>query len=178
MKKSQSKKPQGPVLAALLCCSLFLLLGCDGTPEERAPATLTVMQSSVSFGDPHIASDSSNRLSILFSIYDALVELNPAGEFIPSLAESWEVAADGLAWTFHLRNGVVFHNGQVLTASDVVATLGRVLDPSIGGAFGTQGVYISYLGTADISAPDDQTVRKGYEKRFILPFPRNVIKIL
>jgi peptide/nickel transport system substrate-binding protein len=46
-----------------------------------------------------------------------------------------------------------------MKASDVVATLGRVLDPAIGGAFGTQGVYISYLGTAEISAPDDSTVR-------------------
>ncbi len=159
MKTSQSQGRRVPVLVALLCCFQLLFWGCKGAPEVGTPATLTVMQSSVSFGDPHIASDSSNRLSILFSIYDALVELDPAGEFTPSLAESWEVAENGLAWTFHLRNGVVFHNGQVLTSADVVATLGRVLDPSIGGAFGTQGVYISYLGTADISAPDDKTVR-------------------
>ncbi len=41
----------------------------------------------------------------------------------------------------------------------MVATLGRVLDPAIGGAFGTQGVFISYLGTAGISALDDSTVQ-------------------
>jgi peptide/nickel transport system substrate-binding protein len=54
---------------------------------------------------------------------------------------------------------VTFHDGTALTAEDVVETLGRVLDPAIGGAFGTQGVYISYLGSADISALDDWTVR-------------------
>jgi peptide/nickel transport system substrate-binding protein len=54
---------------------------------------------------------------------------------------------------------VKFHNGEMLRAKDVVATLGRVLDPSIGGAFGTQGVYISYLGTAEISALDDSKVQ-------------------
>ena len=121
-------------------------------------AVLTVMQSSVSIGDPHIASDSSNRLSLLFTIYDALANVDESGAFQPALAESWEVADDGRTWTFHLRPGVQFHNGEVMTADDVLATLGRVLDPSIGGAFGTQGVYISYLGSAQITAPDDATV--------------------
>jgi peptide/nickel transport system substrate-binding protein len=120
---------------------------------------LRVVQSSVSVGDPHIASDSSNRLGILFSIYEALVKLDEEGIVQPSLAESWEVGEDARSWTFHLRSDVEFHNGELLSASDVVASLGRVLDPAIGGSFGTQGVYISYLGTAEISAPDASTVR-------------------
>jgi peptide/nickel transport system substrate-binding protein len=120
---------------------------------------VTVLQSSVSIGDPHIASDSSNRLSILFSIYEALVKLDEVGNYQPSLAEGWEVGEDARSWTFYLRDGVRFHNGEVLRASDVVATLDRVLDPAIGGAFGTQGVYISYLGAAEISALDNSTVR-------------------
>lgn len=124
-----------------------------------SPNVLTVMQSSVSIGDPHIASDASNRLSIIFSVYEALVKLDADGNYQPSLAERWEVEDDVRTWTFFLRDGVTFHNGEQMRASDVVATLGRVLDPSIGGAFGTQGVYISYLGTADISAVDDSTVR-------------------
>ena len=53
----------------------------------------------------------------------------------------------------------MFHNGDSLNANDVVATLNRVIDPSIGGAYGTQGVYASYLGTAKISALDDTRVR-------------------
>jgi peptide/nickel transport system substrate-binding protein len=87
------------------------------------------------------------------------VKLDSEGRYQPSLAESWTVGEDARTWTFKLRRGVRFHNGETLGAKDVVATLGRVLDPSIGGAFGTQGVYISYLGTAEISAPDDATVR-------------------
>ncbi|MEX2562351.1 MAG: ABC transporter substrate-binding protein, partial [Nitriliruptoraceae bacterium] len=43
----------------------------------------------------------------------------------PGLAESWEVSDDGLTWTFHLREGVNFHNGEVLSADDVVASWGR-----------------------------------------------------
>ena len=140
-------------LGALFSLILFSSCGSPSTP------VLTVSQSSVSIGDPHIASDSANRLGILFSIYEALVKLDEEGSYQPALAESWEVGEDTRTWTFHLRGGVTFHNGDALSAADVVATLGRVLDPSIGGAFGTQGVYISYLGTAEISAPDDSTVR-------------------
>jgi len=142
-----------PVLA------LVLFSNCGPPPQATQEPVLTVMQSSVSIGDPHIASDSSNRLGILFSIYEALVKLDEDGDVQPSLAERWEVGEDARSWTFHLRSGVRFHNGEVLNASDVVATLGRVLDPAIGGSFGTQGVYISYLGTAEISAVDDTTVR-------------------
>jgi len=124
-----------------------------------SPNVLTVVQSSVSIGDPHIASDASDRLGIVFSIYEALVKLDEDGEYEPSLAERWEVGEDARTWTFFLRENVRFHNGEVMTATDVVETLGRVLDPAIGGSFGTQGVYISYLGTAEISALDDLTVR-------------------
>ncbi|MGW8265361.1 MAG: ABC transporter substrate-binding protein [Longimicrobiales bacterium] len=140
--------------------AFFILLGgCEARPMHTEVPTLRVVQSSLSIGDPHIASDSSNRLGILFSIYEALVKLDEDGAVRPSLAERWEVGEDARSWTFHLRDGVTFHNGEVLTASDVVATLGRVLDPAIGGSFGTQGVYISYLGTAEISALDDLSVR-------------------
>ena len=120
---------------------------------------ITIYQLSVDPGDPHICSDSTNRLSLVFSVYEALVEMDEDGAYLPSLAESWTVGEGGRAWTFHLREGVRFHNGDVLRADDVVATLGRVLDPAIGGAFGTQGVYLSYLGDAEIAKIDDLTVR-------------------
>jgi len=125
--------------------------------DERP--VLTVVQSSVRIGDPHIVSDGLAARSMINTIYEGLVRRDAQGRYEPGLAESWEVAEDARTWTFHLRAGVRFHNGDVLRASDVVATMGRVLDPSIGGAFGTEGVYISYLGSAEISAPDERTVR-------------------
>ncbi|MCP4709242.1 MAG: ABC transporter substrate-binding protein [Planctomycetes bacterium] len=123
------------------------------------PKKITIYQSSVSLGDPHICSDSANRLGIIFSVYEALVKRDAEGNYQPSLAANWEVAEDDRTWTFKLRSGVEFHNGDILNAEDVIATLGRVLDPAIGGAFGTQGVYISYLGSAEISALDDLEVQ-------------------
>ncbi|MCF7935310.1 MAG: hypothetical protein K9L28_03065 [Synergistales bacterium] len=47
----------------------------------------------------------------------------------PGLAESWEISDDGKTYTFHLREGVLFHNGEELTADDVVYTFDRMLNP-------------------------------------------------
>jgi peptide/nickel transport system substrate-binding protein len=159
MKKRNSKRILFIGSFVGLFLSAIVVASCGSPPTDSRPDVLIVMQSSVSIGDPHIASDASNRLGIIFSIYEALVKLDEEGHFQPSLAERWNVEDDARTWTFFLRDGVRFHNGEVLSASDVVATLGRVLDPAIGGSFGTQGVYISYLGTAEISALDDSTVR-------------------
>lgn len=142
--------------AALLVASLT---DCGAPPEPGSPEVLVIQQSSVSIGDPHIASDSSDRLGMLFTIYEALVKRDAEGNFQPSLAVSWDSDDEARRWIFRLREGVAFHDGRMMTADDVVATLGRVLDPSIGGAFGTQGVYISYLGAAEISAPDAATIQ-------------------
>jgi peptide/nickel transport system substrate-binding protein len=151
------------LLFSAFSASLFLsafLNNCKQSPSSSDhPEKTTIMVSSVSLGDPHICSDSSNRLSIIFTVYEALVKLDNEGNYQPSLAESWKVEEDARTWTFNLRSGVKFHNGDILCADDVVANLGRVLDPAIGGAFGTQGVYISYLGTAKILALDDLKVQ-------------------
>ncbi|MFO7733552.1 MAG: ABC transporter substrate-binding protein, partial [Candidatus Aminicenantes bacterium] len=153
---------KNPVLAVVTAAVVAIVLpaGCwREAPSLKEKDMITVYQSSVDPGDPHICSDSANRLSLVFSIYEALVKLDDEGVYQPSLAESWAVTEDARAWTFRLRNGVKFHNGEVLRADDVVATMGRVLDPAIGGAFGTQGVYLSYLGDAEIAKVDDLTVR-------------------
>lgn len=145
-----------PLCAALL----FSPTSCRrDPPAEEEKDMITVYLSSAELGDPHICSDSANRLSLVLSVYESLVKLDPAGAYRPSLAERWSVGEDGRAWTFELRKNVRFHNGETLRADDVVATLGRVLDPAIGGAFGTQGVYIGYLGNAGISKLDDRRVR-------------------
>jgi peptide/nickel transport system substrate-binding protein len=120
---------------------------------------ITVVQPRINIGDPHICSDSKSRVSILFSLYEALVQREPGGAYAPSLAESWNVEDDACQWTFRLREGVRFHNGEGMKARDVVGSLDRVRDPSLGGELGTEGVYASYIGDAAIEAPDEGTVR-------------------
>ena len=127
--------------------------------SSKGTEKITVVQSTASLGDPHICSDSVGRLSIINNVYESLIKTDDAGRYIPSLAEEWTVNEDASTWIFNLRRGVKFHNGETLKATDVVGTLNRVLDPSIGGAFGTQGVYISYLENAEITVVDDTSVK-------------------
>jgi peptide/nickel transport system substrate-binding protein len=101
--------------------------------------------------DPAVGSDYASSTA-LANMYDTLVFPNTKGEVDPHLAESWDVSADGLTWTFHLKRGVKFHNGSELTASDVVFTANRML--TIG-----QGYAYLYVDKFDsVTAPDDYTV--------------------
>ncbi len=72
--------------------------------------------------------------TIPLNIFDRLVEaitVSPGqSELVPGLAESWDISEDGKVYTFHLRKGVLFHNGEELTAEDVVYTFDRMLNPA------------------------------------------------
>ena len=70
-----------------------------------------------------------------------------------SLAEKWSVSADGLSWTFNLRKGVKFHNGQELTSKDVKFTFDRLRDPKVGAA-----TVALFAGITEILTPDAGTV--------------------
>jgi peptide/nickel transport system substrate-binding protein len=58
-----------------------------------------------------------------YALYDGLVVPTPGGLVGPALATEWETNSDATLWTFHLRHGVVFHNGKSFTADDVVYTM-------------------------------------------------------
>lgn len=59
----------------------------------------------------------------------ALISTDVDGNYVPYLAESWEASEDGLSWTFHLKQDVIFHNGEPFTAHDYVWTWDRCRDP-------------------------------------------------
>jgi len=63
-------------------------------------------------------------------IYESLVFLDESLQPVPGLAESWETP-DDRTYVFHLRQGVLFHNGREMTADDVVFSLSRLLDPEV-----------------------------------------------
>ncbi|WP_406045129.1 ABC transporter substrate-binding protein [Micromonospora sp. NBC_00898] len=73
---------------------------------------------------------------------------------VPGLAEKWETSADGKTWTFHLRQGVKWSDGQPLTAKDVVYTFNRVKDGEQENS--AYGNYITNL--TKVQATDDYTV--------------------
>jgi peptide/nickel transport system substrate-binding protein len=80
------------------------------------------------------------------------------GHYQAALAESWTVSEDARQWRFHLRDQVHFHDGQLLSADDVVASLARVRDELITGELGTTGIYQGYLRGCELEAQDSHTV--------------------
>jgi peptide/nickel transport system substrate-binding protein len=78
--------------------------------------------------DPALAYDTSSG-EVIQNIYETLVFYDgaKASAFVPQLADSYNLSADGLTWTFHIRPGVTFHNGTSLTPTDVAYSFQRGL---------------------------------------------------
>src|SRR3989442_754263 len=73
-----------------------------------------------------------SRISRSPMMYNQVVRFEPDMTPVPELAESWQVSSDGLQWTFKLRQGVKFHDGQELTSADVKFTFDRLFEKSPG----------------------------------------------
>jgi len=86
-------------------------------------------------------------------VFNGLTRMREDMSVAPDLAESWSYSDDLKKWTFHLRRGVKFHNGQTMIADDVVAFFHRMLDRNNNAPARSQYDMISA-----ISAPDDATV--------------------
>lgn len=79
--------------------------------------------------DPHFVSDGA-AFSMGSNIFEGLVWINEAGEIEPLLAEDWTISDDGLVYTFNIREGVTFHNGDPLTSADVKFSYDRAIESS------------------------------------------------
>jgi len=118
--------------------------------------------------DPAVGTDFSDSMALV-NLYDTLVFPNLDGSVRPYLAESWAVSDDYLTYTFHLRKGVKFHNGDELTAEDVVFSTERLLNIGEGFAYllqtkDAQGNIIS--GIKSVKAIDDYTVEFKLARTF------------
>ena len=109
--------------------------------------------------DPHVWVDSRAIVSIRFAIYESLVKYDRNARNRPGLASSWQLADDARTWTFHIRPGVPFHDGSILTANDAAASLRRAVSPDMPGEYGTSALLSLYLEHAEITALDDLTLQ-------------------
>ncbi len=88
-----------------------------------------------------------------YNVYQHLVELDPKGAVIPVLATSYKVSSDGLQYTFTIRQGVSFSNGDPMTAADVVYSLNRAVNPKSGYPYQSLVADVS-----SVTSPDPSTV--------------------
>ena len=75
-------------------------------------------------------------IQLCMQLFDRLVEQWPERTIVPSLADRWEIADDGLRYVFHLRDGLMWSDGTPLTAGDIEFGIKRVLDPDHAGFVG------------------------------------------
>ena len=126
---------------------------------SAASGTLSITFANVPVADPAKGSDEASVASLV-NLYDSLVFPTSAGTLQPDLATSWQVSPDGLTYTFTIRQGVTFHNGDPLTASDVVFSMNRIITVGQGFSY----LFSPYIG--NVTAPNSSTVVMVLKKPF------------
>ncbi len=133
----------------------IIFVGCSSPAQESSPSELVYgLTLSPSGIDPHI--HASSELGIpLRSVYDTLVYRDSETlDFVPGLAESWQISDDALTYTFDLRQDVTFHDGTPFNAEAVKTNIERILDPEVNSLKAAQ-----LIGPVDrIDVNDDYTV--------------------
>ncbi|MBQ6594090.1 MAG: hypothetical protein IJH78_00315 [Clostridia bacterium] len=89
-------------------------------------------------------------------IFDFLVKPDEELNFIPDLAESWDISEDGKVYTFYLRQDVKWHDGEAFTADDVVFTLNALANPEYIG--GNENRVLGIVGAAEVQAGEAETI--------------------
>jgi peptide/nickel transport system substrate-binding protein len=118
-------------LPAALCLILLLVIPMIGCKRGGEPGTLVVaIELPPSGFDPRFSTTIQASARVMQLIYDTLLVKDERFEFVPSLADSFTESEDHKTFTFHLRPGVVFHDGKPLTSADVKYTFDSIIDPA------------------------------------------------
>jgi peptide/nickel transport system substrate-binding protein len=104
---------------------LFRPIGGVAAPPQGVMKQAIHAGQSADWLDPSISGFTLSALIPLYLFHDALVKPMPDGWYTPCLAESWTASPDHKVYEFKLRKGVKFHNGDEMTAEDVVFTFWR-----------------------------------------------------
>ena len=139
------------LMALLLLVSLLgaVLTGCGDSSTEKAPEdgqnetgsteavahaneiTVGIAQDLDESLDPHKAVAAGTK-EVMFNVFEGLMKPTSTGDLIPAVAEDYTVSDDRMTYTFTLREGVKFHNGETVTAEDVKYSIDRCADTSEG----------------------------------------------
>ena len=133
------------ILAVLLLCGMLcaVLSGCGGGSEEQPKGEVTttraqsneiavgIAQDLDSSLDPHLVVAAGTK-EVMFNVFEGLMKPTSTGDLIPAVAEDYEISEDRLTYTFTLREGVKFHNGDTVAAEDVKYSIDRCADTTDG----------------------------------------------
>lgn len=144
--------PNRLLLLVVLASLLVSLCACGGDTAGNTSVTVGIAQELDSL-DPHkaVAAGSSE---VLFNVFEGLMKPSPDGEVVPALASDYKVSDDGLTYTFTLREGVTFHNGEPVTAEDVLYSLERCAGSENDGT----PLISAFSAVSAMEAPDESHV--------------------
>lgn len=123
----------------------------DATPKQGG--TMIILgQDSIESLSPEDTGETVQWVPIS-NIFEAMYEVNEMYELEPVLADSYEPSEDGLSYTFKLKSGVTFHNGDAFTAKDVLYTFNWIMDEA------NASTRMAAFELVDsVEAPDDTTI--------------------
>ena len=166
--------------AAALVATAALIAGCaggdsSGGDAEARDLTIVLASEPVSL-DPCDTQDAANAQVLRANVLESLTRIDAeTGEVTPLLAESWEASDDNREWTFTLKEGVMFHDGEAFNAEAAAASVNRVLNTDIGCGNGTTDQF-PYEVSIDVV--DEYTLRlTSSEPDGILPLRMTYIDL-
>ena len=110
------------LLGSLLAAAISTPARAETVLNRGIGATISTLDPQVNF----LATDGF----ILDDIYEGLIDYDANGQIVPGAAEKWDVSDDGLTYTFHLRDGLKWSNGEPLVAQDFANGIVRTIDPA------------------------------------------------
>ena len=124
--------------------------GSTGADDDKVTFVVGQVNDAITF-NPMFAIETP-EYNTMDMAYDTFMSWDLRLETSAGLAESWEQSEDGLTWTFQVKDGVTWSDGEPFTAHDVAATYNWILDEKVG----TLSDYLPF--TDEVTAPDDTTL--------------------
>lgn len=126
MRKGSYIRKKGMALLMIVLTTLTVALsGCSGDKAEEDSSKITVgIPQDIDSLDPHIAEGAGTR-EVLFNVFEGLVKPYENGNLNPAVASEYTISDDGLTYTFTLRDGIKFHNGNPVTVEDIKYSIDR-----------------------------------------------------
>ena len=169
----------------LLIAALLVLASIAGPAQAQKTLVVAIAADAGGGLDPEGVLNNTSGF-VMATIFDSLVKYKPGTVDVgPALAESWDVSADGLTWTFHLRKGVKYHDGTPFNGPNYIKSIKRLMvdkkDPasiySISAPLPVENyVDDTYSTVTSYVALDDNTVQFKL-KEPNGPFPTNLAMV-
>jgi peptide/nickel transport system substrate-binding protein len=141
------------------CLMALAIAGATAGPLAAQETEITIgMQLEPPHLDPTAGAAAAIDEVTYANVFEGLTRFGPDGSILPALAESWDIAPDGLSWTFTLREGATFHDGNALTAEDVLFSFDRAMAED-----SVNAQKQLFAGINEVTAIDDRTVEIGLD---------------